>query len=173
MKAVVIYEALSGSTPAIADAIGAGLNDGNEVLVVPAARLSSDTVVGADLVVVGGPHADGPGLIEWFASLGSVRVLAAAFDTRLAGIAALTGRASLVIQRQLLGHGFLVVDLPHSFLVNGDNKLRPGEAERARPWGQQLADRLRAQRSSRPWPAPAGASVPALAAGGGGHQRDS
>jgi hypothetical protein len=147
MKAVVIYEALSGSTCAIADAIGAGIKDRNEVLIVPAVGLSADSVVGADIVVVGGPNADGPGLNEWFASLGSVRVLAAAFDTRLAGMAALTGRASLGIQRQLLRHGFLVVDLPHSFLVTGDDKTRPGEVERARLWGQQLAGRLRAQRS--------------------------
>lgn len=173
MKALVIYESLSGSTHAIADAIGAGLNDGNEVLVVRAACLSPDTVAGADLVVVGGPDADGPDLIEWFASLGSVRVLAAAFDTRLAGIAALTGRASLRIQTQLLGHGFLVVDLPHSFLANGDNELRPGEVERARLWGRQLANQVRAERSCRPCLAPAGASLPALAAGGGSHQSDS
>jgi flavorubredoxin len=149
MNVVVIYESMSGSTHAIADAIGAGLNDGNEVLVVPAAGVSPDTVAGADLVVVGAPTADGPGLNEWFASLGMARVLAAAFDTRLAGIAALTGRASLGIQRELLRHGFLVVDLPHSFLVGGDHKVRPGEVERARLWGEQLAGRLRARRSYR------------------------
>jgi hypothetical protein len=149
MKVVVIYEPMPGTTHAIADAIGAGLKDGNEVLVAPAARVSPDSVAGADLVVVGAPNADDPGLNEWFASLGTIRVLAAAFDTRLAGIAALTGRASLSIQRELRRHDFLVVDLPHSFLVSGGNEPRRGEAERAQLWGQQLAGRLRAQRSSR------------------------
>jgi hypothetical protein len=151
MKVVVIYESMLGTTDAIADAIAGGLKDGNEVLVAPAACMSPDTVASADLLVVGAARADGPGLNEWFASLGTVRILAAAFDTRLAGVAALTHRASLSIQRQLLGHGFLIVDLPHSFLVTGDNKPRPGEAERAMLWGQQLADRLCAQRSVRPF----------------------
>jgi len=173
MNVVVIYESISGNTRAIAEAIGAGLKDGNEVLVALAARVSKDTMAGADLVVVGGPNADGPGLNEWFASLGTVRVRAAAFDTRLAGIAALTGRASLGIQALLLRQGFSVVDLPHSFLVGGDNKPRPGEVERARLWGQQLAAWVRAERSCRPWQGPSGAPLPALAAGGGSHQRDS
>ena len=161
MNVVVIYESIFGNTHAIAEAIGAGLKDGNEVLLAPAASVSPDTVAGADLVVVGGPNADGPGLNESFAALGTVRVRAAAFDTRLAGIAALTGRASLGIQRQLLRHGLSVVDLPHSFLVDGDHKLRPGEVERARLWGHQLADRVRSERSCRPWLGPAGASLPA------------
>ena len=142
MNVVVIYEPAFGTAHAIADAIGAGLKDRNEVLVAPAARMSPDTVAGADLVVVGGPTASGPGLNEWFASLGTVRVPAAAFDTRPAGIAALTGRASSGIQRQLVRHGFWVVDLPHSFLVTADDKPRPGEVERAQLWGQQLADLL-------------------------------
>ncbi len=135
MKVVLIYESMSGNAHAIASAIGEGLEDGNEVVVAPAAGVNADAVAGADLIVVG---SDGRGLNEWFASLGTVRARAAAFDTRKAGMTALTGRASLGIRRQLLAHGFSVIDLPHSFLATGDGELRPGEAERARLWGQLL-----------------------------------
>ncbi len=138
MKVVVIYDSIAGNTRAIANAIVEGLADGNEVVVAPAARVSPDLVIGADLVVVG---SGGPGLDEWFASLGTIRARAAAFDTRMVGVAALTGRASLGIRRQLISHGFCVVDLPHSFLVTADDKLRPGEEERARLWGRLLAAR--------------------------------
>ncbi len=135
MKVVVIYESMSGNARAIAGAIGEGLEDGNEVVVTPAAGVSADTVAGADLVVVG---SDGQGLNEWFGSLGTIRARAAAFDTRKAGLTALTGRASLAIRRELLAHGFSVVDLPHSFLATADGELRPGEEERARLWGRLL-----------------------------------
>ena len=38
--------------------------------------------------------AEGPGLRDWFGSLGRITAMAAAFDTRLAGPAVFTGRAS-------------------------------------------------------------------------------
>jgi hypothetical protein len=179
MKVLVIYEPMFGNTQVIANAIGEGIADANEVVVAPAARVTAKLVAGADLVVVGaqtqdpsrpgnrksaarvaaGPastvtlaeSSDGQGLNEWFASLATTRARAAAFDTRTAGKVALTGRASLGIRRQLLTHGFSVVDVPHSFLVTEDDELRPGEAERARLWGPFLL---------------------AQAGGGGPHQRD-
>jgi hypothetical protein len=45
------------------------------------------------------PDAAGPGLREWFASLGHYPVKAAAFDTRMNAPAALTGRASKGVAR--------------------------------------------------------------------------
>ena len=51
----------------------------------------------------------GPGLREWFGSLGRYPVKAAAFDTRMHGPASLTGRASKRVARLLLAHGFDVV----------------------------------------------------------------
>ena len=45
----------------------------------------------------------GPGVREWLASLGRLEVAGAAFDTRLQGLPAFTGRASKSIRR-LLAH---------------------------------------------------------------------
>ncbi len=171
MKAVVVYESMFGNTRAIAEAIAEGLGQGHEVTVTVAARACPELLAGADLVVVGGPthvhgmsrpstrknaadmaskpgstlkldaDARGPGLTEWFGSLGQGAALAAVFDTRLAGPPALTGRACLGIRRQLRRHRFCVIDRPQSFLING-NRLQPGETARARLWGRQLSFEL-------------------------------
>jgi hypothetical protein len=172
MKVIIIYESMFGNTHTIAEAVAAGLQEGNETVVMPAVRARTELLADADLVVVGGPThihgmsrantrhgaaqaarkpgstlvleagAEGQGLREWFGSLGAVSVPAAAFDTRLEGPAAFTGRASQSISRRLRRHGFTVIAKPKSFLVTSDNQLRPGEEDRARQWGQELASKV-------------------------------
>lgn len=169
MKAVVIYESMYGNTHLIADAVGAGLGTAFDVTVVPVAQASPAVLAGADLVVVGGPthahgmsraatrksaaqaaskpvsqlkiepDAQGPGLREWFGSLGRYAVKAAAFDTRIDAPAAFTGRASKGVADNLRAHGFEVVTVPESFLVTKQTRLEPGENARARQWGARLA----------------------------------
>ncbi len=169
MRAVVVYESMYGNTHRVADAIGAGLGTACDVRVVPVAEASPAVLAGADLVVVGGPtHAHGmarastrqaaveaggnpasglsvepgargPGLREWLTSLGGYRVKAAAFDTRLHGPAALTGRASKGVAGLLRSHGFEMVAPPESFLVSRRDQLDPDETTRARAWGATLA----------------------------------
>jgi hypothetical protein len=78
-------------------------------------------------------------LREWFGSLGRYPVRAAAFDTRMRGPAALTGRASKGVARLLRAHGFEVVTEPESFLVTKQDRLASGELTRAREWGTRLA----------------------------------
>jgi hypothetical protein len=58
------------------------------------------------------------------------------------GPAALTGRASRGIAKQLQRHGCSLLSAPESFLVSKDNVLLAGEEERAEAWGRQLAQRL-------------------------------
>src|SRR5215469_12186453 len=124
-----------GNTQVIAEAIAGGLRAGNEVTMVPVAGATPELLDGADLVVVGGPthvhgmsrpatrksaadqarkhggqpaldaDAEGPGLRDWFGSLGRMNGMAAAFDTRLAGPPAFTGRASKRIAGLLEHHG--------------------------------------------------------------------
>jgi hypothetical protein len=172
MRAVVIYESMYGKTHQVADAIAAGLRDAFEVTVMPVSEASPAVLADADLVIVGGPtHAHGmsrastrasaaetaakpasgvtlepgaagPGLREWFGSLGQYRVRAAAFDTRMHGPALLTGRASHGVARQLRAHGFTMVGEPESFLVTRQEHLGEGEAGRARDWGARLAAAL-------------------------------
>ncbi len=169
MRAVVVYESMYGNTHMIADAIGSGLEPAFDVSVVPVSEASPAVLADADLVVVGGPtHAHGmsrettrksaveaadkpgsdlkvepgvpgPGLREWFDSLGSYPVKAAAFDTRVHGPAMVTGRASKGVTRLLQAHGFDMVAAPESFLVDTHNHLEPQETGRAREWAATLA----------------------------------
>jgi hypothetical protein len=169
MHAVLIYESMFGNTHAIADAIATGLKPGYEVTVVPVAGASQEALGQADLVIVGGPThvhgmsrantrkaaveqagkpggrltleagADGLGLRDWFGSLGRLDASAAAFDTRVNGPATFTGRASKGIAKMLKQHGLSLIAEAESFLVTKDNELLPGEKDRARQWGQDLA----------------------------------
>ena len=169
MRAVVVYESMYGNTHLIADAIGAGLRSAFDVTVVPVAEAGPAVLAGADLVVVGGPthihgmsrastrkaaveaadkpdsglkmepDALGQGLREWFDSIGHYPARAAAFDTRMQGPAAFTGRASKRVDRLLRAHGFDVVMEPESFLVTKQNQLMAHESARAREWGTKLA----------------------------------
>jgi len=168
MRALVVYESMYGNTHVIASNIADGLRATHEVTLVPVAAATADLVAGADLLVVGGPthmhglstaasrqlaaktaakpasglaldpDAGGPGLRDWLGGLASGPALAAAFDTRLTGIAALTGQASRGIRRLLKRHGYRLVMPPESFLVSQRNILLGTEASRARRWGAAL-----------------------------------
>jgi flavodoxin len=172
MRAVVIYESMYGNTHTIADAIARGLAPGNEVTVVPVAKAAPELLDGAGLVVVGGPthihgmsgtrsrqaaveaarkdgsrltlepHAQGPGLRDWFGTVGQIRGCGAAFDTRVDGPAVLTGHASKGIAKLLSRHGLTEIAPAQSFLVTKDNQLPPGEEDRAEQWGRELAAKL-------------------------------
>ena len=53
--------------------------------------------------------------------------------------AALTGRASKGVGRELRHHGFELVTEPESFIVTKENHLVAEEGDRARTWGARLA----------------------------------
>ena len=180
MRAVVVYESMYGNTHLVADAIGAGLRPTFDVDVVAVSEAGPEVLADADLVVVGGPtHAHGmsraatraaaaeaankpasgltvepgvpgPGLRGWFGSLGRYPVKAAAFDTRVHGPAALTGRASKGVARLLREHDFDVIAEPESFLVTKQTRLEPQEAGRARDWAAKLAARIAPSSASAP-----------------------
>src|SRR5215475_8764889 len=145
MRAVVVYESMYGNTHLIADAIGAGLEVvggpthvhgmSREATRKAAAEAADKPASPLKLE----PDAAGPGLREWFASLGHYPVKAAAFDTRIHAPAALTGRASKGVARLLRAHGFEVIAEPESFLVTKQDRLEPHETTRAREWGTSLA----------------------------------
>jgi hypothetical protein len=86
------------------------------------------------------PDAEGEGLREWFHHVAEVtNAGAAAFDTRIDAPSWITGRASKGIGRRLTHLGYDLVADPESFLVDKENHLLPGEAERAVAWGAALA----------------------------------
>lgn len=168
MRSVVVYESMFGNTHAVAEAVATGLRRTGEVVIVPVEQATHDVLVGADLVVVGGPtHAhgmssaqsrkgapdyvekshgeltlepgwDGMGLRDWFQELPDVPCAAAAFDTRADVAALLSGRASKGIASRLTKHGCRLVAEPESFLVK-DNHLLEHELDRAAEWGASLA----------------------------------
>ena len=169
MRALVIYESMYGSTHVIADNIADGLRAAYEVTVVPVGEATPELVAAADLVVAGAPthlrglssarsrrmaaqaaakngselrmdpDAGGPGMQDWLKELGHRDGLAAAFDTRVNGIALLTGRASRPIARLLRRHGYRLVAAPEGFLVCSHGTLLEGQASWARRWGMIIA----------------------------------
>ena len=86
--------------------------------------------------------ATAPGVREWLGALGRSEMKAAAFDTRIKGPVALTGRASRSIAKALAQHGMTVIVPPESFLVEKKGQLLPGEIERAEAWGASMAATL-------------------------------
>lgn len=108
MRALVVYESMYGNTHLIADAIGRGMGEDNDVSVIPVEQAEQSLLAGADLVVVGGPthghsmsrestrqaavadaakpdkdltldpDAEGPGLRDWFDGLDKVDGIAGA-----------------------------------------------------------------------------------------------
>jgi hypothetical protein len=168
MRALVVCESMYGNTREIARNIADGLRADFEVTLVPVAEVTPELVAGADLLVAGAPthmhglssvvtrrmaaraaakdgsglrmdpDAGGPGLPEWLKDLGRRDGLAAAFDTRINGVPAITGRASRAIARLLKRHGYRLIAAPQSFLVSWETTLLDGEAYRARRWGMTL-----------------------------------
>ena len=170
MRVVVVYESMYGNTRVIAEAIAGAFNPA-EVAVLPVAHADPDALKGAGLLVVGAPtHAFGMsraktrqaaadaarkpgsglalepaalgrGVREWLDSLSLVGGTAAAFDTRIR-VPFPSGHASRGIGKLLRHRGYELLTRPQSFFVTKDNVLRPGEADRARRWGEQLAARV-------------------------------
>jgi len=87
------------------------------------------------------PAALGRSVREWLDSLSLVGGTAAAFDTRIR-VPFPSGHASRGIGKLLRHRGYELLTRPQSFFVTKDNVLRPGEADRARRWGEQLAARV-------------------------------
>jgi hypothetical protein len=169
MRALVVYESMYGNTHVVAGNIAGGLRGTYEVTVVPVAAATADLIAEADLLVVGAPthmhglstatsrraarkaaakpqsgltldrDAGGPALRDWLGGLADGHALAAAFDTRLAGVPVLTGQASRRISRLLRRHGYRLIVPPESFVVTKLNALLDGESSRARRWGEALA----------------------------------
>jgi hypothetical protein len=169
MQAVVVYESMYGNTHEIAEAIGQGLRDSFDVAVLPVADATPEVIDAADVLVVGGPthahgmsrettrqqaildadrpdrdlvvdpDAEGPGLRDWIPTVSKTSTRFAAFDTRVDIAPLLSGRASKAISKKLRHQGLHEVVDPESFLVTKENRLEPGEADRASEWGRQVA----------------------------------
>jgi len=187
MRALVVYESMYGNTHVVASNVADGLRATHEVTLVPVAGATADLVAAADLLVVGGPThmhglpsagsrrvaaqaaakpgsglsldlaASGPGVYDLLKRLGDRPALAAAYDTRINGVPAFTGRASRIIGRLLKRHGYGLIAAPESFLVGPQSTLLDGATARARRWGAELG----VIASSLDLPVTAGPAAPA------------
>ena len=174
MRALICYESMYGNTRHVAEAIGDGLRPTMAVSVVPVGTVANEDLEGFDLLVVGAPThahglprtssrkeavarasapddprsiepgADAQGVREWLDGLGTLEMAVATFDTRVDMSPILTGRASKGIAKRMRRLGAVEASPPESFLVLKDDTLKPGEVDRARAWGAQLAQRVSA-----------------------------
>src|SRR5262249_22477355 len=105
-----------------------------------AAKKAADPACGTRLE----PDAPREDLRKWLDALGKSKLhgKAAAFDMRLHGPAAVTGRASKGVGKALRHHGYELIAEPESFLVTKDDALGAGEVDRARTWGARLAETM-------------------------------
>ncbi len=172
MRALIVYESMFGNTHEIAEHIAAGLRPSLEVTVDSVDEATKAAIADVELLVVGGPThvhgmtssfsrrsaaeqaeadedleldpaADNEGLRDWLKALPKRQDRpAAAFDTRMDASAAVTGRASKRIARQLKHHGCELIAEPESFLVDKENHLLDDELSRAQEWGESLAARF-------------------------------
>lgn len=159
MKALVVFETMYGNTEKIAQAIGAGLEAGGEVRVVPVADFKMEQLSGLDLVVVGSPtQAFNPiaGTKDFLKALRSDQMKGihyAAFDTRadvvevnngfLTFMVKLLGYAAEKIDRGLKARGGLQVVKPEGFFVDGkEGPMKAGELERAGAWAGTILQKL-------------------------------
>jgi len=167
---VIVYESMFGNTRRIAGAIAEGMGPGERVEVVAVTSERMDAIGDADLVIIGAPthahslstqssrkeaeewaadpernlrldpQARGRGVREWLDSQPPLPHLYAAFDTRADMIRMFTGAASTPITR-IVGRRRMEAIVPaESFVVSMHNELTSGEEDRARAWGQRIAE---------------------------------
>jgi len=163
MNALVVYESLYGNTKRIAEGIGEGLAQEitTELMEVSAAPADPSS---ADLLVVGGPthqfglsrkssrqqgadDSDEPvisldlGIREWIGGLKRVSGgTAATFDTSIRK-PNLPGSAARGAAKRLKRVGYRILVPAEIFLVEGGKgPITDGESDRARQWGQNVAE---------------------------------
>lgn len=170
VRALVVYESMFGNARAIARAIADGLTGSLPTQVVAAGDAPAALGPDVGLLVVGGPtHMlgmprpssregavkqygaemtdTGTGLHEW---LEEVRLLdgsvaAAAFDTRSNAhpLLAKMDHASRTEEKLLKKLGAdVVAPAEHFYVTDAKGPLADGEVDRARRWGQTLAQRV-------------------------------
>ena len=174
MRALVIYKSMFGNTLEVARAICGGIADRMPAELVEVSSAPKSIPADVGLVVIGGPtHAHGMskadsradsarragdrlvsrgiGIREWLdvVHLSRSPLAAAVFDTRIKGPGLIWGSAAKAISKRLAPLGFRQVMPPQDFLVGGPtgpafDRLEPGELERARAWGNELAGRVAA-----------------------------
>ena len=143
MRVLIVYGTQSGTTGALAQHMASALEREHAVQ-VPHERDARDALAdGIDLLIVGAPtqfggrRLLGRSFLKGLRQHGFAGVVAAAFDTRLAGE---TNGVAEVIARYMTDAGCGLVAPPEGFLVTGmKGPMAPGEEVRAGAWAHDLA----------------------------------
>jgi hypothetical protein len=167
MRAVVVYESMSGNAHQIATEIGDGIIEVMPVTVTSVTDATASVLTGVDVIVAGAPthmqrmvgtleevqkratdsvrdlhlhdHTAEIGVREWLEALPTTHAMAAAFDTRTDIPGTASHAAAGRIDHALRGRGLRVVSAPMSFLADSSNHLESSELARARAWGIDIA----------------------------------
>lgn len=170
MKALIVYESMFGNTAKVAGAVADGVRKHMAVELLAADHAPATAADGVDLLVVGGPThafsmtrsntredavrqgattATTTGIREWIRQLhdGRHAELVATFDTRVARtggkVRHFPGSAAKSAAKALHKHGYSTALKPESFWVKDTaGPLFDGELERAREWGDHLAETI-------------------------------
>lgn len=164
MRALVVYESMFGNTKAVAESVAVGVSTQLPVELLEVGAAPPLAEVDADLLVLGGPtHAFGlsrtrtredatartgrsvisqrRGLREWLEDGGRAPAQTATFDTKVRR-PNLPGSAARGAEKRLRRLGGRPVARAETFYVDGmEGPLLPGELDRAREWGVDLAQR--------------------------------
>lgn len=145
MKAIIVYDSVSGNTQKVAEAIAVGMGRGTKAR-RPSA-IGAEELHGVELLVIGSPTLGGrptKPLQEFVDSIpksvaGKLGI--AAFDTRMSmKFAKIFGYAAVRLSAQFQANGSTVKSQPQGFIVKGrTGPLAEGELERATAWGRELA----------------------------------
>ena len=159
MHAVVVYESHWGNTARVARAIAEGV--GPEARALSTAEATPEALEGIRLIVAGAPlmafhlpsdkmveglvgkpnepppDVSEPTLRSWLSTLPRGSAAAAAFETKLRWS---PGGATGAIEDGLTAAGYRPIAPGSKFYVEGrTGPLKPGELDRARAWGAELA----------------------------------
>ena len=175
-RALVVYESIYGDNRTVAEAVASSLRQQMPTDAIAAAEAPRDITDDVSLLVVGGPnhamsmprqstresvntggdvHIENTafGLHEWLDAVTlPAGLAAAAYDTRLEHPKFLTAldHASRTEEKLLKRHGAsLVAPAEHFYVSDAKGPLAPGEEDRARQWGIQLAQALAARSPAR------------------------
>jgi flavodoxin len=145
MNTVIVYASRTGNTQKVAEAIADGLSSLGAVRTTSTDEADPTSFRPDELLVIGGPtegHGMNEPMVAFLDKLFSVGVAerpVAVFDTRLWWPRWMSGSAADKIAERLEHGGAELVLPPESFIVTMKPVLQPGELERARAWGAELA----------------------------------
>jgi flavodoxin len=153
MKTLIVYDSVHGNTQQLAEEIlhvlMGELKEQGDVRLKRTDEFTLDELADVDLLILGGPvrrHTVSPAIAKLLTEMPSCAlhgIAVAAFDTRYALSAGLSGSVASKMARLLRRLGARQVVQSESFTIDGKlGPLRAGELERAERWAQNILEKM-------------------------------